>query len=261
MSDSMDEEIKQSETQSPAPGPDGAQQAEAAPESYGPHARRNAAVIIVVVVAIAVMLIGGQYLVHKGERSGRTTAGGPKPGSAAPDFALQSLEGKTVHLTDFRGKAVLLNFWATWCTPCRLEMPWFVELQKQYGPEGLEVLGVAMDDAGKDKIATPRTSRPSGPYCFCSSTNHGISSRHGVHQVAQKFSSTALPRKSIRCTVLPSSDCKAKSGAAEPGLGPPAVVLPERSPLCTRYCPPISMTAIATTTTIMTAAFRRACGP
>ena len=153
MSDSMDEEIKQSETQSPAPGPDGAQQAEAAPESYGPHARRNAAVIIVVVVAIAVMLIGGQYLVHKGEPSGRTTAGGPKPGSAAPDFALQSLEGKTVHLTDFRGKAVLLNFWATWCTPCRLEMPWFVELQKQYGPEGLEVLGVAMDDAGKDKIA------------------------------------------------------------------------------------------------------------
>src|SRR6185437_868591 len=153
MSDSMDEEIKQSETQSPAPGPDGAQQAEAAPESYGPHARRNAAVIIVVVVAIAVMLIGGQYLVHKGERSGRTTAGGPKPGSAAPDFALQSLDGKTVHLTDFRGKAVLLNFWATWCTPCRLEMPWFVELQKQYGPEGLEVLGVAMDDAGKDKIA------------------------------------------------------------------------------------------------------------
>jgi thiol-disulfide isomerase/thioredoxin len=153
MSDSMDEEIKQSETQSRAPGPDRAQQAEAAPKSYGPHARRNAAVIIVVVVAIAGMLIGGQYLVHKGERSGRTTAGGPKPGSAAPDFALQSLDGKIVHLTDFRGKAVLLNFWATWCTPCRLEMPWFVELQKQYGPEGLEVLGVAMDDAGKDKIA------------------------------------------------------------------------------------------------------------
>lgn len=121
--------------------------------SHGPHARRNAAVILVVVVAIAVMLIGGQYLVRKGQRSGTITAGGPKPGSAAPDFALQSLDGKTVHLTDFRGRAVLLNFWATWCTPCRLEMPWFVELQKQYGPEGLEVLGVAMDDAGKDKIA------------------------------------------------------------------------------------------------------------
>jgi thiol-disulfide isomerase/thioredoxin len=71
----------------------------------------------------------------------------------APDFALQSLEGKTVHLTDFRGKAVLLNFWATWCEPCKIEMPWFVELQKRYGPEGLQVLGVAMDDASEKDIA------------------------------------------------------------------------------------------------------------
>ncbi|HLK33911.1 MAG TPA: TlpA disulfide reductase family protein [Terriglobales bacterium] len=115
--------------------------------------RQNLMVVAVVIAAVAAMLIGGEYLVRKGERSGTITAGGPKPGSAAPDFALESLDGKTVHLSDFKGKAVLLNFWATWCTPCRLEMPWFVELQKQYGPEGLEVVGVAMDDASKDKIA------------------------------------------------------------------------------------------------------------
>ena len=71
----------------------------------------------------------------------------------APDFALQSLEGKTVHLTDFRGKAILLNFWATWCEPCKIEMPWFVELQKRYGPEGLQVVGIAMDDASEKEIA------------------------------------------------------------------------------------------------------------
>jgi thiol-disulfide isomerase/thioredoxin len=154
MSDSSHEEIKKPEAQSPLSGEkQSQQQVETAPEAYGPHARRNAAVIIVVVVAIAVMLIGGQYLVHKGERSGTITAGGPKPGTVAPDFALESLDGKTVRLSDFRGKAVLLNFWATWCEPCKLEMPWFVELEKQYGPQGLAVVGVAMDDSGKDKVA------------------------------------------------------------------------------------------------------------
>jgi peroxiredoxin len=154
MSDSMHQEIKQPEEQGSLGEQQRApQQADTASGADGPHARRNAAVIIVVVVAIAAMLIGGQYLAHKGERTGTITAGGPKPGTAAPDFALQSLDGKTVHLSDFRGKAVLLNFWATWCEPCKLEMPWFVELEKQFGPQGLAVVGVAMDDSGKDKIA------------------------------------------------------------------------------------------------------------
>jgi peroxiredoxin len=73
-------------------------------------------------------------------------------GKQAPDFILQDLEGKQVKLSDFRGKAVLLNFWATFCGPCKVEMPWLVELQKQYGPQGLQIVGVALDDAGKDAI-------------------------------------------------------------------------------------------------------------
>ena len=56
-------------------------------------------------------------------------------------------------LSDYRGKAVLLNFWATWCPPCKIEMPWFVDMQKQYGKDGLVVLGVAMDDSESAKIA------------------------------------------------------------------------------------------------------------
>ncbi len=56
-------------------------------------------------------------------------------------------------LSDFQGKAVLLNFWATWCEPCKVEMPWFVDLQKKYGPQGLQVIGVAMDDASPSVIA------------------------------------------------------------------------------------------------------------
>ena len=70
----------------------------------------------------------------------------------APDFTLQSIHGETIRLSDFRGKAVLLNFWATWCAPCRIEMPWFVEMQDRYAAEGLQVVGVAMDDASPDDI-------------------------------------------------------------------------------------------------------------
>jgi thiol-disulfide isomerase/thioredoxin len=58
-----------------------------------------------------------------------------------------------MRLSDLRGKAVLLNFWATWCEPCKIEMPWFVEMQREYGPQGLQIVGVAMDDSSKDDIA------------------------------------------------------------------------------------------------------------
>jgi peroxiredoxin len=71
----------------------------------------------------------------------------------APDFSLEALDGKTTRLSDFRGKAVLLNFWATWCGPCKVEMPWFVDLQNQYGSQGLQIVGVAMDDGSKEDIA------------------------------------------------------------------------------------------------------------
>jgi thiol-disulfide isomerase/thioredoxin len=74
-------------------------------------------------------------------------------GNLAPDFDLETLDGKSLRLSDLRGKAVLLNFWATYCGPCKIEMPWFVELQKEYGPQGFQILGVAMDDAGTEDIA------------------------------------------------------------------------------------------------------------
>jgi thiol-disulfide isomerase/thioredoxin len=79
----------------------------------------------------------------------------PPKGSVAPDFSLKSLpDGKTVTLSSLRGKAVLVNFWATWCEPCKIEMPSLVDLQKKYGPQGLQIVGVAMDDADDKEIST-----------------------------------------------------------------------------------------------------------
>ena len=110
--------------------------------------KRSPLALVVVAFVVAFMLYFGY---HQARGPGAVSAH-LKQASVAPDFSLESLDGKTMHLSDLRGKAVLLNFWATWCGPCKIEMPWFVEFQNQYGSQGLQVVGVAMDDASKEDI-------------------------------------------------------------------------------------------------------------
>jgi peroxiredoxin len=66
----------------------------------------------------------------------------------APEFALKDANGKTVHLSEYRGKVVLLDFFATWCGPCKIEIPWFIEMERKNKDKGFAVLGVSMDDEG-----------------------------------------------------------------------------------------------------------------
>jgi cytochrome c biogenesis protein CcmG, thiol:disulfide interchange protein DsbE len=67
----------------------------------------------------------------------------------APDFSVTDLNEQTLQLSRYRGKVVLLNFWATWCSPCRSEIPRFVELQNKYDKEGFEIIGISLDDDPK----------------------------------------------------------------------------------------------------------------
>ena len=70
----------------------------------------------------------------------------------APDFTLASLDGEEITLSDYRGKVVVVNFWATWCGPCRYEIPMLIELQKLYGTDRLIILGVAINSGSKENI-------------------------------------------------------------------------------------------------------------
>ena len=70
----------------------------------------------------------------------------------APEFSLKDANGQTVHLSDYKGKVVLLDFWATWCGPCKIEIPWFMEFETQLKDRGFAVLGVSMDEDGWNAV-------------------------------------------------------------------------------------------------------------
>jgi peroxiredoxin len=112
-------------------------------------AKRSPLALVVVALVVAVMLYFGFHAARRPAGASPRIA----KSTLAPDFTLESLDGKSMKLSDLRGKAVLLNFWATWCGPCKVEMPWFVDLQEKYRAQGLQIVGVAMDDSSKDDIA------------------------------------------------------------------------------------------------------------
>jgi len=71
-----------------------------------------------------------------------------KDRKVAPDFTLKDASGASVKLSDYKGKVVILDFWATWCGPCKIEIPWFMEFEQEYKDRGFAVVGVSMDEDG-----------------------------------------------------------------------------------------------------------------
>jgi thiol-disulfide isomerase/thioredoxin len=94
----------------------------------------------------------------------------------APEVSLKDETGATVTLADFKGKVVLINFWATWCGPCEAEIPWFIEFEKKYKDQGFAVLGVSMDDDGWKSVR---------PYIASHKINYRI--MIGSEVVSQQF--------------------------------------------------------------------------
>ncbi len=105
--------------------------------------RKTVFIIVAITVAFAI------YEVSR--HGSRPTKPGPPtaPHSIAPDFSLQDLNGQPLNLSDYGGKVIVLDFWATWCAPCRDEIPHLVQLQGKYHQQGLQVVGISMDDAPK----------------------------------------------------------------------------------------------------------------
>ncbi len=126
--------------------------------------KRNTLVITAVLMILATFAWAGwanwEYRKQAAERLRASAAQGelvvdaagtpqyntPLLGKPAPPFTLEDLSGKKVSLSDYKGHALAINFWATWCAPCKVETPWFIDLHNQYAAQGFEVLAISADD-------------------------------------------------------------------------------------------------------------------
>jgi cytochrome c biogenesis protein CcmG/thiol:disulfide interchange protein DsbE len=127
---------------------------EPAPQPEQPEPRRRRALItfgLIVAGGALLMFAAHRYVSQLGAPSG-TAVQGKGIGQPVPDFTAQDIYGNTFNFSDLKGKVVILDFWATWCAPCKVEIPWFLDLYDRYKGQGLEVVGVAMDDEGMSVV-------------------------------------------------------------------------------------------------------------
>ena len=104
----------------------------------------------------------------------------------APDFALRDIDGKTVRLSDFKGKVVLVDFWATWCGPCKIEIPWFIEFERKHKDKGFAVIGISMDEEGWE-VVKPFLSRLNVNYRVVIGNDSTAQSYGGVEALPTTF--------------------------------------------------------------------------
>ena len=110
-----------------------------------------------IVIAAVILAVGVVYFSRSGASNSASAQelpaenaamGTPSDGKMAPNFTLTSTDGKTIKLSDYRGKVVVLDFWATWCPPCKAEIPDFIKLYSQYKGDGFQMLGISVDQGG-----------------------------------------------------------------------------------------------------------------
>ena len=137
--------------------------------------KRNIVVICVVAVALGLMIWAGvvnyrqrrdadaklkqlQAMLAESAPAGNAADAGeipenPLQGKMAPQFTLKDTTGRKISLSDYKGKAVVVDFWATWCAPCKIEIPWLEQFHNEYAGQGLEILGISEDDLDPDNKA------------------------------------------------------------------------------------------------------------
>ncbi|WP_118838034.1 TlpA family protein disulfide reductase [Salinibacter ruber] len=150
----------------------------------------------------------------------RTPAQHPLQGESAPDFSLEQMNGEPFRLSDHRGEIVVVNFWATWCPPCRKEIPGFIQLQKEFGTEEVTILGISLDDQGFEAVR---------PYAEEMGINYPL-----------VVGSNRLTRKYGGVRALPTSFVVGPEGTvqyARPGFLPKAELRRQLKPLLKRVEP------------------------
>jgi len=157
---------------------------------------KNALIFIVaIVIAGSAGFALQRYLSNK-QQSSNSVIGQPRP-----EFAAESLDGKIHNIKEWDNKVILLNFWATWCPPCKREIPGFIELQNEYGDQNFQVIGIAIDEMGAVREFAAKIGI-NYPIIAVQSEGVELSRRYGNNVGALPYSVFIDKNGTIRSTIL-----------------------------------------------------------
>jgi len=161
-------------------------------------------------IRLALLFAIASVVTAADQPSGRAELQPKKDRKAAPELALEDSSGKTMSVKQYRGKVVLLDFWATWCHGCVKEIPWFEEFEKTYGAKGFAVVGVSMDEGGWN-VVKPFLAENHVPYRMLLG-NEATMKRYGIENLPDTF---LIDRKgkvaaAYRETLVDKDDVEAK---------------------------------------------------
>ncbi|MSQ33166.1 MAG: TlpA family protein disulfide reductase [Dehalococcoidia bacterium] len=149
----------------------------------GGIAGRRISLVIAVMALVAVACGGGGGPAPAGAE--RSTSGPPRVGQLAPDFTLERVDGGPLALRELRGQVVLVNFWASWCGPCKVEMPLIQQVYDQYRARGFQVVGVDFGEPREDAVDFVQQGGFSWPFVL--DGNQGVAKRYNVLGLPASF--------------------------------------------------------------------------